>query len=360
MSNVNVWVSPNKNGWSVKKEGNKKCSKICSTQRAAIKIAKWQVKNEKSALIVQGKDGKINRRDSYEKILKLLNTKAVMKHATQSNTNNTIYTKKSNLDQFYTAELIAKECYDKIIEIYGEDNFELFFESSAGNGSFYNLFPKSKRLGIDLDPKCDEIIRQDFLEFKLEEGKYQGKIATIGNPPFGKNSSLAAKFFNKAAEFSDIIAFIIPKTFRKKSLQDRLNLNFHIKFDTDLPKYSFILNGEPYDVPCCFQIWERTRTKRRVKKISLENILFKFTTKEEANLAVRRVGGRTGKATTDIEMLAKVSHYFLKTKSSISPDWLVEIINSINFGKVINATAGVKSLSKPEFINALSKICDLK
>ena len=268
---------------------------------------------------------------------------------------NTIYTKKSDLDQFYTAENIANECYGKIIEMYGEKSFSLFFEPSAGTGSFYNLFPKSKRLGIDLEPKCDGVKKQDFFEFELERERERERVITIGNPPFGKNSSLAVKFFNKAAEFSEVIAFIIPKTFRKKSLQNRLNLNFHIKLDQDLPKNSFVLNGESYDVPCCFQIWEKSQSKRRISKVVLENDFFDFVKKDDADLAVRRVGGRTGKATDNIITSAEVSHYFLKVKGNTSTTWLIDKINSIDFTKIINATAGVKSLSKPEFINALLK-----
>lgn len=268
---------------------------------------------------------------------------------------NTIYTKKSDLDQFYTSADVAQECYDKVIEMYGEKDFTLFFEPSAGTGAFYNLFPKSKRLGIDLDPKCDGVKKQNFFEFELERERERERVATIGNPPFGKNSSLAVKFFNKAAEFSDVIAFIIPKTFRKKSLRNRLHLNFHLKLDEDLPKNSFVLNDEPYDVPCCFQIWERTSSKRKITKVSLENEFFDFVKKDTADLAVRRVGGRTGKATKDILSSAEVSHYFLKLKGDTQSDWLIGVINSIDFSKIINATAGVKSLSKPEFVSALSK-----
>ena len=266
--------------------------------------------------------------------------------------NNTVYTKKSDLDQFYTSEKIAKECYDKVIKMYDPQKFDVFFEPSAGTGSFFNLFPKSNRIGIDLDPKCEGVEKQDFFEFVPPEGK---EIVTIGNPPFGKNSSLAVKFFNTVAKFSNVIAFIIPKTFRKTSLQNRLHLNFHLKLDTDLPKNSFVLNGEPYDVPCCFQIWERTASKRRIRKVDLENDYFDFTKKDTADLAVRRVGCKTGKATKDIAASAEVSHYFLKLKERLSLDWLLDKINGIDFTKTINSTAGVKSLSKPEFVTALLK-----
>lgn len=243
-------------------------------------------------------------------------------------------------------------CYEKVLELYPDKEFSLFFEPSAGTGAFYNLFPAKQRLGIDLDPKCDGVKKQDFFEFAPPENE---TIATIGNPPFGKNASLAVRFFNKAAEFSDVIAFIVPKTFQKKSLQNRLHLNFHLKLNEDLPKDAFVLDGEPYNVPCCFQVWERTHSKRRVQKVSLDNDFFSFVKKGEADFAVRRVGGRTGKANKDVSVCAEVSHYFLKVKGNRSIDRLIDQINDIDFTKIINATAGVKSLSKPEFVSGFIK-----
>jgi hypothetical protein len=262
---------------------------------------------------------------------------------------NTIYTKKSDLDQFYTSENIAKDCYNKYKAYALNKEITLLFEPSAGSGSFFNLFPQNKRLGIDLEPKTNEIKKQDFFDFVPPKNKI---IATIGNPPFGKNASLAIKFFNKAAEFSKIIAFIVPKSFQKKSIQDKLNVNYHLKLDVDLPKNSFILNGEEYSVPCCFQIWERSKNKRNIQKILLDNDYFEFVKKDDADFAVRRVGGRTGKAMEDISNCAEVSHYFLRLKNNNSVKNIVNIINNIDFAKIINATAGVKSLSKPEFVCA--------
>ena len=129
---------------------------------------------------------------------------------------NTIYTKKSDLDQFYTSENIAKDCYNKYKAYALNKEITLLFEPSAGSGSFFNLFPQNKRLGIDLEPKTNEIKKQDFFDFVPPKNKI---IATIGNPPFGKNASLAIKFFNKAAEFSKIIAFIVPKSFQKNQFK---------------------------------------------------------------------------------------------------------------------------------------------
>ncbi len=273
-----------------------------------------------------------------------------MKNKTKKNT---IYTQKSELDQFYTNPNIAKLYYDKVCNFYEMDDYSLILEPSAGSGSFFNLFPKNKRIGLDLDPQCDEVQKMDFFDYVPPTGS---KIMTIGNPPFGKIASLAIKFFNQCATFSEVIAFIIPKTFKKTSLQNKLDLNFHLVISQDLPKDSFILNDKPYDVPCCFQIWEKRQTKREKKIVSLENDVFVFVSKAEANFAVRRVGGRTGKCQTDLSQAAEVSHYFLKfKKKATSKTKLIEFIDSLDISEIINSTAGVKSLSKPEFVEVFFK-----
>jgi len=269
--------------------------------------------------------------------------------------NNTVYNKKSDLDQFYTNEKIAKKYFNKIFDFFSKEEFDIFLEPSAGSGSFYNLFPDTKKIGLDLDPKSDGIIKKDFFKYLAPQNK---KIITIGNPPFGKNSSLAVKFFNKAADFSNVIAFIIPKTFKKQSIHNRLNLNFKLVYEEDLLKNSFILNNEPYDVPCCFQIWKRSDRKRKIIKTDFKNEYFEFIKNtNEANLAVRRVGGRSGKANMDIKNSNKNCHYFLKVNTEkITVNLLLEEINKIDFSDIVNSTAGVKSLSKPEFLNEILKI----
>lgn len=270
-----------------------------------------------------------------------------------------MYTQKSDLDQFYTDEVIAQTCYKQFVQLFDETKFDLLIEPSAGDGSFLKLLPSNRRLGLDLDPKLDEIKRADFFEF--EPPNECNNVAVVGNPPFGRVCSLAVRFFNKAAEFASVIAFIIPQTFKKVSLQNRLDPYFRLRFSVDLPKNSFRFKGEPYDVPCCFQVWERTKRKRSIKKPSLENGIFDFVEQSKADMAIRRVGGRAGKATDDVKHLSKSSHYFLRLKSSeISTEKLINIVNRINFSSVVNATAGVRSLSKPEFLRKIRAVKELK
>lgn len=262
---------------------------------------------------------------------------------------NTIYTSKSELDQFYTNPDIAKLCYKELTKRYRLRKFSLLLEPSAGDGSFYNLFPEDIRLGLDLEPNCSGIKKQDFFTFTPTQ---VGKIATIGNPPFGKNANLAIKFFNAAAKFSNVIAFIVPKTFQKQSVHNKLSLDFKLVLNTDLPKNSFLLNGSSYDVPCCFQIWEKTKQPRKKIIISLDNTLFTFTDRAHADLAVIRVGGRAGKATTVVANSNLNSHYFLAAKDKNKINYITDKINNTGF-EMINFTAGVKSLSKQELIKTL-------
>ncbi len=80
----------------------------------------------------------------------------------------------------------------------------------------------------------------------------------IGNPPF----SDAVNFFNYSATFTDYICFILPRIFKRTSILNRLNLNFHLEYSIDLPKNSFIPN---MNAKCCFQIYIKKDTLRQKK-----------------------------------------------------------------------------------------------
>lgn len=44
---------------------------------------------------------------------------------------------KINLDKYYTPVKLANYCYDKVIELIGEENISDIVEPSVGNGSFF-------------------------------------------------------------------------------------------------------------------------------------------------------------------------------------------------------------------------------
>jgi predicted RNA methylase len=251
------------------------------------------------------------------------------------------------LDQFYTDPVYAEQFLIKIGQTVDLDQFDHLLEPSAGTGSFYNLLDTNKRIGLDLDPKALGVIQTDFFDWIPPADK---KIITIGNPPFGKNAALAVKFFNRAAEFSDVIAFVIPKTFRKASIINRLNENFHMIHDETVPNNSFIFNGAAYNVPCAGQIWQRKATPRaKIVTIKLEQIKswFELIEPSKSDFAIQRVGGRAGLIrTTDRMNFSAESHYFIKAHDTR----VLPVFEKINFDTVKFNTAGNPSISPSELI----------
>lgn len=95
---------------------------------------------------------------------------------------------------------------------------DLVIEPSAGNGSFIESIKTlvNNYKFYDLEPEHSEIHKQDFLEFDYTKFNQQfANIHIIGNPPFGRQSSLAIKFIKKCCLFSKSISFILPKSFKK-------------------------------------------------------------------------------------------------------------------------------------------------
>jgi hypothetical protein len=256
------------------------------------------------------------------------------------------------LDQFYTKKDIAFECFNTTVSTITQNNiiFDLWLEPSAGTGAFFKLLPNNK-IGIDLKPKSENIIQSDFLKFDmlpyiLEDKKF----VTIGNPPFGKNSSLAIKFFNKCAENSVLIAFILPKTFKKISILNKLNKSFHLIYEIDLPKYSFEFENNEYDVPCVFQIWKKDEAKRKKIIFTTTHDDFSFVKKNEGDFAIQRVGVNAGTVKKSFLNCAIPSHYFIRAEANV-----MDIFLKINWDSVKYNTAGNPSISKHELIYLYNK-----
>ena len=257
------------------------------------------------------------------------------------------------LDQFYTNLDIAKQCIDSI----DITKYDVVIEPSAGAGAFYNQINHKYKMGFDLEPKCDGVHQQDFLKYKHQftphnlsfmESKLnrQPKILTIGNPPFGRQGSLAQKFIKQASEFSDTIAFILPRGFKKRSVYDRVPLNFWNVNEIDIPKNSFSFNGEPYDVPCVWIEYQK-QDKLRTKEKKLTPTTFQFTTQENANVSIRRVGVNAGKTFPHTEV-STPSHYFVKVDNV---DEFVSKVNEIKFSD--GDTTGPRSIPKNELIKEI-------
>lgn len=155
------------------------------------------------------------------------------------------------LDKFYTKADLAKSLYFKTLKTLNLTGEELFLEPSAGSGNFSKLLKNVE--AYDLKPEDSNIIQADFLKTELNRNDY----ISIGNPPFGSRCGLAIDFFEKCAKHSKAIAFVVPVTFLKWSVQSLLNEDFSLVYSEQLDENSFTFMNEDFELRCCFQIWVR-------------------------------------------------------------------------------------------------------
>ena len=143
--------------------------------------------------------------------------------------------RKNRLDQFYTNEATAKQCIDKIIQTLPYVSEYLWIEPSAGAGSFLHNIPSGfEKIGMDIDPKSDDILSQDYLKWTLPHEIQNKNILVFGNPPFGRQSALAKSFIIKSCSLAKIIAFILPKSFTKPSMNRAFDSKFHCLVSVDV------------------------------------------------------------------------------------------------------------------------------
>lgn len=163
-------------------------------------------------------------------------------------------------DQFFTPKNTAKYCYNKFIEIlnkYGDNqNMYTYIEPSAGSGNFLDLLPKNNRIGLDIEPLSDEIIKQDFLEWSPNKSD---KFVTIGNPPFGLRGNLALRFINHASKFSDYVCFILPQLFESdgKGVPRKRVKNLNLIYSEKINTIFTSPDNKDIKVECIFQIWSK-------------------------------------------------------------------------------------------------------
>lgn len=261
-----------------------------------------------------------------------------------------------DLDQFFTKPDVVQQCINFFHQFYKLGEFDLVIEPSSGNNDFVRglqqYVTNDKLIWMDID-SIDEEHNKNFMLFEPPP-EYEGagkRILTIGNPPFGKNSSKAILFFNRAACYSDVIAFIVPKTFRKQSFMNRLFCTFVLVGEMTLAANSFIFEGEDYNIECIFQVWKKTDVPRKSYKPRKETVDFMFVNDiDDYDIAVRRVGVNAGRIYEDkTKKYTQSSHLFIKIKHE-DPLFVVKRLKDLSLETctVKYNTAGNPSLSANE------------
>ena len=249
-------------------------------------------------------------------------------------------------EQYYTPTDLAEALLAEVLVLVPDLAKRTILEPAGGTGAFLKAAAKAgakKFLSFDIEPKHAGVKKANFLQANVSSTN----AVTISNPPFGRNNSLSIPFFNKAADHSEFICFIVPRSWRKWSVINRLDRRFHLVADHDIQIDYEDEAGQKLSVKnnlaTCFQIWQR-KSELRPRYAVADQGLVEKTTPAEADVALTIFGFGCGKVLTDFERKPNTTKMFLKLHH---PEALAAL-QSVDFNKFSKNTAYTQALSLPE------------
>ncbi len=249
-------------------------------------------------------------------------------------------------EQFYTPAALARDLFTDVAKVVPNLAERVVIEPAGGTGAFIKAAKKfgvAEVVSFDIEPKHAGITAQNFLEAEIT----LKKAVTISNPPFGRNNSLSIPFFNKAAEHSDYIAFIVPRSWRKWSVINRLDQRFHLIFDKDIQIDYVDDQGEELStknrLATCFQIWQKRKVSRPIVSV-VDNQFIKKVKPAEADVSLTIFGFNCGKVRTEFKREPNSTQMFLKLQHPRA----LEALQSVDFSRFFKNTAYTEALSLQE------------
>jgi predicted RNA methylase len=250
-------------------------------------------------------------------------------------------------EQFYTPQDLALSLTKQIEPLVGGLKGKQVIEPAGGTGAFVKAAKELGATGVlsfDIEPKAEGVQLGNFLEANLAGIK---DAITISNPPFGRNNSLSIPFFNKAAKHSEYIAFIVPRSWRKWSVINRLDRNFHLIHDQDLSIDYVDDLGEMVwqksSLRTCFQLWQRKEIQRDLIKVQDLGLVSKVSP-EEADVAITVFGYSCGLVRTEFDRKPNSTVMFLK----LQDERVLPALGKVDFSKFYRNTAYTEALSLQE------------
>jgi predicted RNA methylase len=255
-------------------------------------------------------------------------------------------TRVTGKEQYYTPTYLAEQLIAEVLALVPDLANRKILEPAGGTGSFLKAAAKigaKDFLSFDIEPKHAGVKKQNFLQASLSGTN----AVTISNPPFGRNNSLSIPFFNKAADNSEFICFIVPRSWRKWSVINRLDRRFHLVADHDIQIDYENESGQKLSVQnnlaTCFQIWQR-KPELRPKYAVADRGLIEKTDAISADVALTVFGFGCGKVLTDFERKPNTTKMFLKLRHPKA----LSALQSVDFTKFSKNTAYTQALSLPE------------
>ena len=236
----------------------------------------------------------------------------------------------------------------------------IWVEPAGGTGNFVKVAKDAghRVYSWDIEPKSVDVLKGDYLELELSEFK-GGNVVVYGNPPFGRNNSLSVKFFNKSADFADYIAFLVPRSWRKWSVQNKLDNRFELVDDFDVSE-NFVdeegaeINGGKSTLKTCFQVWKRLPSTSLRKPVEVEDRGYiKKVGFEDADVSMTIFGHGCGKVKREFPRVANSTQMFLK-----ADEFVIRALEKIDFKEFYERTAYVEALSIKEIRYCLNRYFD--
>jgi len=256
-------------------------------------------------------------------------------------------------EQFYTPLTTATWVVGRVLELVPESRNKIWLEPSAGSGAFVDAlahFGMSDVIAMDIEPAHPLVKKKDFLTWRANAKD----VVAIGNPPFGRNNSLSIPFFNKCAQFSSTIAFIVPRSWRKWSVTNRLSMDFTCISDDDLNiNYVDVHGAEVYarnSLRTCLQIWTRTPIPRERVRIT-DNGFVEKVSPQDADIALKVFGYGCGTVLTEFTRVPNTTLMFLKVNDVRA----VKALQEAPLAKYFNNVAYTEALAFTEVNDALNR-----
>ena len=267
--------------------------------------------------------------------------------------------RKTGKEQYYTPYLTALHCTRTMLKHIPARRCVNWLEPAGGTGQFVSAllscgFSPDIITSFDIEPYNSYVTKtDDFLKEALPGGR---QYVTITNPPYGRANSLCVPFFNHCANVSTHIGFLVPKSWRKWSVQNKLHPNFHLIHDEDI-KVDFIYCGGEKNsrgkLATVFQIWEYRDELR--PKITIEDRGYiSKTSPELADVSLTVFGRGCGKVKTKFDRVPNTTQMFLKTNE----DWVLKALQTVDFSQFYNNVAFIEALSFAEINHLLNEYKD--
>lgn len=252
--------------------------------------------------------------------------------------------KLNKLDKFYTKVEVVKE----LLKIIDFTKYDKVIECSAGNGSFSLNINHNNIVALDLEPEHDSIIKMDWFDFDED----LSNSIVVSNPPFGINNKLSKEFIKHAIKLNaKCISFILPDVYNKHTLQSIIPKEYKLTNIIKLPPNSFTVNGEDYDIPCSFFIWNKegcVDLRFDVNRYKTND--FEIVTQSQSDSTCFFILGASPNSIKEICGINKNNRgYIIKPKNKTKNE-LIQIFKNIKFEGYSSVSGKVAWFSKIEIV----------